>query len=143
MVYSHCDHMLFQLFWLKFYCNDDTLMSKWYDISNCLDNLFQRPWFGTLWCRGSYFVSFKYIYSFPDGVNLWRVIRYVIFCWRFSVSYTNRTWSLGLVALWFYVFSVSKVFDLTSTVKCVSEMFVVCGMDMGLVWMRSSIVCIS
>ena len=52
-----------------------------------------------------------------------------------SISDTNSTWDLGAVALYFFLMRVLKDCDSSTALTFISNMIVVCGMDMVLVWM--------
>ena len=79
----------------------------------------------------------KQRYYFPYGRIFWPIIWVVVLFWHISVSDPNRTWALVSVALWFFSLGVSKDCESSSTVTFLSNMFVFCGMDTGLVWIKS------
>ena len=79
----------------------------------------------------------KQKYYFIDGASFWHIIWVGVLRWNLSVSYPSIPWVLGAVTLWWSFMGVSKYCDSSSTVIFVSNIFVVCGIDTGLVSMRS------
>ena len=115
------------------YSNDSIWKIDSRNLVNALDLAHYASWavFPTAW---------KLKYSLPNGWSFWRVIRVVVLCWHYIVSYCNKNWVTGAVTLWLLFMGVVKHCDSSSTVTFISNMFVVCGIDTGLFWMVSYVV---
>ena len=80
----------------------------------------------------------KQRYSFPGRGCFWHIIWVVVFLLHCSMLYPKSTWYIGAVSLWLCFMRALKYYDSSTTIILLSNMFAVCGMDRGLVWMRSS-----
>ena len=120
------------------YCSTPMVTICCFSRSNCNITLMMTHWFKKnsisrmksitlVNAREAVFLSIsKQRYHFPDWGEL--------FCWHYSESDHNITWALVEVSWWLFSLCVSNDWASSSTEIFLSNLFVVCGLDMGWVW---------